>query len=697
MLRSCPTSVALFFVFLAVVSSQDEPDRQRPCEHPNAISLPQDKKCLVPVRSAYTWVNAASTCERAGGSLFQTPDALLGSRPDLMRCLAAMADSTYAAMWINALGVWSPHFKWTNGSATNRVDFCTTLRPPREDNHNVTSDTLSVDYCVKTCHDKGAIYTIYFNNSRTLECYCHHALDASYMATCPVTTVDTNTQGVYYILLSKPDSLIQITGTNVTSRTEILCSTVDDSTFRVRRQITSEKCFNRQHFICDLGDEAKCVNKNCQTTECYFVLKRRCLLRVGINYHWYAARAYCQNRDGDLWNMFQLSDLADVPMLSDRVTKYWIGATNYNWRFNATSASLGSVPSKDYNRLRCGHMVRQGNSLSELTYQWSDTVCDQQKSFLCQFAKTAFNPDEMNLETACPWATPPPPITAGPGVITGVPVTGTNVPPNPSNEPVVGTAGDVDSFPIGAVIAAIIAGLVLLTCLGLTLAYCSRRNWMAGRFRKVREPLTFIPYFADVSGADYESHANMSSVSDHGSQVGLVKSGYHHNTSGYGMSTSYGEQSGAFSSKSLDRRHKETLDRKLAESQNYLASGNSSMDERGFSATYNTLPNRPRDLMTLQAHMDIKDEAELAALRASFRNRPEVALVTDNVDMNFTVNHAVSRTHSHADSELSRSSLERTMEEINLPVSEGGLGLHLPERVAEEARIFSTLSNNYHK
>ncbi|BFZ04497.1 hypothetical protein BsWGS_07536 [Bradybaena similaris] len=683
--ESFPAFLVVCFTVFSVVICQDGPDRQRPCEDPNAISLPKDKKCLVPVKTAYNWVNAASTCERSGGSLFQTPDALLASRPDLMRCLAAMSDSTYSAMWINALGLWSPHFRWSNGSAVNQVDYCSRIAPPREDTNNITSDTLSVDYCVQTCRVKGATYTIYFNNSRTLECYCNHRLDPSFTnIPCHVTTVDTNTLGIYYILLFKPDSLIQITGTNVTSRSEILCSTVDDSTFRVRKQITSEKCFNRANlnFICDLGDETKCANKGCQTTECYFTLYRRCLLRVGMNYHWYAARAYCQNRDGDLWNMLYLNDLEKVPMLSERFARYWIGATNYDWRFNATSASLGSVPSKDYNRHRCGHMVRQGSSPSELTYLWSDTVCDQQKAFLCQFVKTAFNPDEINLEAACPWPTPPPP----PG--------GTAI---PTSEPVVGTSGDDYSFPVGAVIAAIIAGLVLLACLGLTIGYCGRRRgWMTGRFKKVREPLTFVPYLADVSGADYESHANMSFASDHGSQAGLVKGGYH-NTSGYGMSTSYGEQSGAFSGKSLDRRHKEAMDRKLAESQNYLTSGNMSMDERGFAATYSTLPNRPRDFMTLQAQMDIKDEAELAALRASFRNRPEVALVTDNVDMNFTVNHAVSRNDSHAGSELSRSSLERTMEEINLPVSEGGMGLNLPERVADEARIYSTMIKNYHK
>lgn len=44
---------------------------QKPCEHPNAISLPRDKKCLVPVATASSWIDASRICESAGGSLYE--------------------------------------------------------------------------------------------------------------------------------------------------------------------------------------------------------------------------------------------------------------------------------------------------------------------------------------------------------------------------------------------------------------------------------------------------------------------------------------------------------------------------------------------------------------------------------------------------------------------------------------------------
>uniref|UniRef100_A0A0B7ALG2 C-type lectin domain-containing protein n=1 Tax=Arion vulgaris TaxID=1028688 RepID=A0A0B7ALG2_9EUPU len=667
-------------ILVAIVASvrcQDNFDPDRPCEASNAITLPADRQCLVPFKEANTWDFAASVCERARGSLFQMPDSRLDSRPKLMRCLASAPNSIYNDMWINALGVWSPHFKWENNTPVNQVDYCTPKKPIREDTHNITSDSLSVDYCVSTCHDRGATYTIYYNNSKTLECFCNHTLSDDYTGSkCNVKSVNTSLLGTHFILQSREDSLIKITSSSVESRTEILCSTVDASTLK-DREITSDKCLNRHYFICDLGDESKCVNTQCQGVECRVIMKRQCMMIVSLDYTWYAAKAYCLKGGGDLWNMNKINDLSQVTMLDARIAQYWIGATNYDWKFNADSADLGRVPVREYNRVRCGHMIRETSAGSALLWKWSDTLCDQQKAYLCQFSLNTFSPDEVQNEVTCPW-----PDT--------VPV----VPDIPTSAPFTRTSGG-EGYPAGGIIAAILALLFLLTCIGLAFAFFSRRKWLVGRFRKAREHLTFIPYFADTSGADYESHGAMSSVSDHGSQVGLVKGGYQHGTSGYGMSTSYGEQSGAFSSKSLDRKHKDAMERKLAENHNYLTSGNTSMDERGFSATYNTLPNRPRDFMTLQARMDIKDEAELAALRASFRNKPEVALVTDNVNMNFTVNHAVSRSHSQIDHELSKSSLERTMEEINLPTSEGGLGLNLPERVSEEARLYSTMTNSY--
>ncbi|KAH9502463.1 hypothetical protein Btru_075717 [Bulinus truncatus] len=235
-----------------------------------------------------------------------------------------------------------------------------------------------------------------------------------------------------------------------------------------------------------------------------------------------------------------------------------------------------------------------------------------------------------------------------------------------------------DSFPLAAVIAACVAALVLLTCLALAFGYCHRQ----GKFKKAKEHLAFIPYFADVStGADYSAtmQSNMSSVSEHGSQIGLMKGGgFQSGMSAFATSTSYGEHNGMFSTQSLDRAQKDSMARKLAESQHYLAANNS-MDERGFASTYNTMPAKSRGYMTLQAHMDIKDEAELAALRGSLRGKPEVTLVTDNVDMNFTVNHAVSRSHSHAGSDQSRSSLERTMEEITMPSFDSSLIINRPD------------------
>lgn len=91
-----------------------------------------------------------------------------------------------------------------------------------------------------------------------------------------------------------------------------------------------------------------------------------------------------------------------------------------------------------------------------------------------------------------------------------------------------------------------------------------------------------------------------------------------------------------------------------------------------------------------------QDDAEVAALRESFRRKPEVSLVTDNVDMNFTVNHAVSQGQVQAQvGDMARSAEEITVEAVILPATEGGVTLSLPDRVLEEARIYSTLKSTY--
>ncbi|KAK0060068.1 hypothetical protein Bpfe_010596, partial [Biomphalaria pfeifferi] len=645
------------------------------CSHQRSINLPKDGKCLVPVKTAYDWVTAQAACERAGGSLYQHPNAFLQSRPNLMNCLASISETTFDDMWLNAVGMWYPHFFWINMTLVNKINYCTELQPPKDDSSSVpiTSDTLSVDYCVSTCHDRGARFIVLHSSGTSFECYCKHELETKYMSPCKADSVSYLDKKTYFIVHAQEDNLIKLASSEAFSKTEILCATVDQQT-KDSREMRSDTCFTNHPFICCLGEAAKCNNNTqCTGTECRFLMRDKCMLRVAINYNWYAARAYCVQRGGDLWNMHELNEMNQVTQFLDGQSRYWIGATNYAWSFNATSVQLNSV-NGNFNLVKCGHMFRERTNVGVGgMWQWGDTVCDQQKSFLCEFVKTAFTSSEINEEVVCPW----------PVKIIVIPTE------TPVVIPSGGYTGDKqsDSFPLAAVIAACVAALVLLTCLALAFGYCHRQ----GKFKKAKEHLAFIPYFADVNaGPDYSAtmHSNMSSVSEHGSQIGLMKGGgFQSGLSAFATSTSYGEHNGVFSTQSLDRAQKDSMARKLAESQHYLA-GNTSMDERGFASTYNTMPVKSRGYMTLQAQMDIKDEAELAALRGSLRGKPEVTLVTDNVDMNFTVNHAISRSHSHAGSDQSRSSLERTMEEITLPVSEGGMLRNLPERVAE-ARIYS--------
>ncbi|CAL1534402.1 unnamed protein product [Lymnaea stagnalis] len=708
-------------LLLATVGGQPEELVGDRCSHERSINLPKDGKCLVPVKTAYDWSTAQAACERAGGSLYMSPNGRLQSRPQLMSCLASMADTKFDDMWFNALGMWSPQFFWINMTLVNGINYCSNDEPPREDASNVaiTSDYLSVDYCVSTCHDRGARFIVLHNKGKSPECYCKHELDAKYQGQCvrdDFSVVNKNKTS-YFIVHAKEDNLIKLAASEAFSKTEILCATVDQTTL-AKREMRSDTCFTPHFFVCCLGETAKCNSTECTGTECRFLMRDKCMLRVSLNYNWYAARAYCVNRGGDLWNMHELDEMKQVNQFLDGVSRYWIGATNYAWSFNASNAQLLQAQG-NFNLLKCGHMFRERLTTPGLaTWQWGDTVCDQQKSFLCEFVKTTFTREEVNNEVTCPWTIIYPPVTDEPPII---PITA---------GPIVSGGSNDGRFCFAAKIFPISSCHSSLCCRSDFVNLSGFSSWILGKFRKAKEHLAFIPYFADVStGADYTLRSNMSSVSEHGSQIGLMKGGggfqsggggfqsggggfqsggggfqsggggfqsggggFQSGMSAFAMSTSYGEQNGAFSTQSLDRGQKDNMARKLAESQSYLVSGNSSMDERGFAATYNTMPHKSRDYMTLQAQMDIKDDAELAAMRGSIRGKPEVTLVTDNVDMNFTVNHAVSHSLSHAGSDRSRSSLERTMEEITMPVSEGGVLRNLPERVAE-ARIYTTQSN----
>ncbi|KAH9502443.1 hypothetical protein Btru_075691 [Bulinus truncatus] len=398
-------SPAILLVLVSIVTVQCQPEELagKQCSHQRSINLPADRKCLVPVKTAYNWITAQAACERAGGSLYQHPNAHLQSRPKLMNCLASMSDATFDDMWLNAVGIWSPHFFWINMTMVNKVNYCTSTAPPKNDSNNVpiTSDTLSVDYCVSTCHDRGARFIVIHKTGYAPECYCKHELEPQYQTPCRKDGVDYTNTNTYFIIHSQEDSLIKLASSEAFSKTEILCATVDQKT-KNDREMKSDTCFTSRPFLCCLGEAAKCTNNTqCSGTECRFIMRDKCMLRVSLNYNWYAARAYCVNRGGDLWNMHELNEMNQVTQFLDGQSRYWIGATNYGWSFNATSDILTPVLG-NYNLARCGHMFRERtNALG--TWQWGDTVCDQQKSFLCEFVKTTFTQEEVYSEVTCPW------------------------------------------------------------------------------------------------------------------------------------------------------------------------------------------------------------------------------------------------------------------------------------------------------
>lgn len=113
-----------------------------------------------------------------------------------------------------------------------------------------------------------------------------------------------------------------------------------------------------------------------------------------------------------------------------------------------------------------------------------------------------------------------------------------------------------------------------------------------------------------------------------------------------------------------------------------LGSGGSiTGDERLMSASYASLSPRAREYMTLSAHMNIHEDFE--SPNHSTRRKPEVALVTSDVDLNFTVNHAYARSQQGSRHESERSS-ERGVDEIDLPIAST---VQIPTRTMEESVI----------
>ncbi|KAK3788537.1 hypothetical protein RRG08_030238 [Elysia crispata] len=628
-------------------------DEEHPCNSENAILVPEDQRCLVLVTEAHTWSKAQAFCERRGGNLYRILYGRIENRPHLARCLASIPNARVADLWIDAVGIWSPQYIWINDSYVNPVKWCPNYEPVHDlSTVQWRSDQLSVEYCMTNCRNENKEYTVVSAMSSTgrgqpstPKCFCMSRVDSRYRVDCASPAVDYNNWSRSYIFQYKPNGMIVTEGFNSHTDSQVMCATVSTKTL-TGRNYSSDTCFTENPYLCCIGDASYCdeqATSRCNELECYVRLPHpinKCVLRVNRNRNWFEARAHCYNIGGDLWNLHHYRDLTLVQPQLEASQQYWVGATNYGWSFSSVSTD---VTLENIKTRKCGHMFREKGDF----WDWGDTVCDQDKQFICEFEKKNFTREQYNNPQAtCPWEfvveLPVEPLFPQPAVDRSA-------------------RDDSDPFPLAAVLSAIVAGIMLLTALALAFGFCWRRGWLVGGFQKVRERLAFIPYFADVGQvADYESHAaNMSSVSEHGSQTGLVKGGYHAGgMSSFAMSSSsYTEQTnGGFANTNLD-------------------------------ATYATVPRSGTDYMTLQAQMEIKDDAELASLRGSVRRKPEVALVTDNVDMNFTVNKAVNRSHSHAGSERSRSSLDRTMEEIH--ADRNGVTMSLPERVVE-AKYYTT-------
>jgi hypothetical protein len=89
---------------------------------------------------------------------------------------------------------------------------------------------------------------------------------------------------------------------------------------------------------------------------------------------------------------------------------------------------------------------------------------------------------------------------------------------------------------------------------------------------------------------------------------------------------------------------------------------------------------RNTEYMTLSAHMNIRDDCE--NVPPAERRKPEVALVTSDVDLNFTVNHAYPRgAAARRDSAVSA---DRGEDELDLPRD---ATLEIPTRSVEETML----------
>ena len=69
-------------------------------------------------------------------------------------------------------------------------------------------------------------------------------------------------------------------------------------------------------------------------------------------------------------------------------------------------------------------------------------------------------------------------------------------------------------------------------------------------------------------------------------------------------------------------------------------------------------------------------------MMGSIRGKPELTLVTDETDPRCTANMNAAFTHQ-AESDQSKSTVDRTMEELTLPISRGDISSNKPEELSK--------------
>ncbi len=101
---------SIYYIYMKIGSAD-------PCDDADGvIQLPAARKCLSYNNDAKHWVEAASICERKGGSLYRIDEGQLRAGSGVRQCLLSTPNTGGKLdFWIGATSAWSPQWLWVNG------------------------------------------------------------------------------------------------------------------------------------------------------------------------------------------------------------------------------------------------------------------------------------------------------------------------------------------------------------------------------------------------------------------------------------------------------------------------------------------------------------------------------------------------------------------------------------------------------